>query len=60
MGVVDLNSYMELKVITPYESKVLLSDGGVGDLSSPTLMDIMLSSGSGCYELPNPSGYHVE
>ncbi len=93
---------MELNSITPYESKVLLSDGsgcsefpnpngyhvewwewliwthtwnwiqspptnpkfcwvmGVGALNSPTLMDIMLSNGGGCFESPNPNGYHVE
>ena len=33
---------------------------GVGALNSPTLMDIMLSNGSGCSEFPNPNGYHVE
>ena len=33
---------------------------GVGALNSPTLMDIMLSNGSGCSEFPKPTGYHVE
>jgi hypothetical protein len=28
--------------------------------SPPILVDIMLSNGGGCFEFPNPSGYHVE
>ena len=59
MGVVDVNSYMELKSMTAYESKVLLSDVS-GCLNSPTLMYIMLSNGGGCFEFPNPNGYQVE
>ena len=54
-----LNPQMELNSITHYESRVLLSDG-VGELNSSTLMAIMLSNRSGCSEVPNPSGYHVE
>ena len=31
-----------------------------GALTSPILVDIMLSNEGGCSEFPNPNGYHVE
>jgi hypothetical protein len=36
MGVVDLNSEMELNSITPYESEIMLSDGsGCSEFPNP-------------------------